>query len=125
MQLKFIATETIPVGGTQNGLVEAAIDDIVIYESNSISSSITNVQQELAQIYPNPATDFINVILPANAQQTSIQFYDITGKLLSQVNTQKGKNNYQIDTKSMTPGQYMMVISMDKTIQTRTITISR
>lgn len=125
MQLKFIATETIPVGSTQNGLVEAAIDDIVIYESNSISSGINNVQQELAQIYPNPATDFINVILPANAQQTSIQFYDITGKLLSQVNTQKGKNNYQIDTKSMTPGQYMLVISMDKTIQTRTITINR
>lgn len=123
MQLKFLATETIPVGGTQNGLVEAAVDDIVIYESNTISSGIQTAKQELAQIYPNPATDFINVILPANVQQTSIQFYDVSGKLLSQVQTVQGQSKYQIDTKSMVPGQYMMVISMDKTIQTRAITI--
>jgi len=126
MQLRFLATESIPTGSSSNGLVEAGIDDFVIYEGKEgVVSSIEEKKQELAKIYPNPAIDILNIILPsANFDNTEISFYDITGKMVSTVPITKGATRYSINTKSMTSGQYLLVVKMDKTIQTQKITIT-
>lgn len=126
MQLRFLATETIPSGSTQNGLVEAGVDDFVIYEGKEgLISSIGEKEKALAQIYPNPAVDELNVILPSATFKTlSISFYDVTGKLISTVPITNGATAYSIDTKSMTPGQYLLVVQMDQTIQTHKVTIA-
>jgi hypothetical protein len=128
MQLRFLATETPTViagAGSFNGLVEAGVDDLVIYEGKEgVVSSIAEMKQELAKIYPNPAIDVLNVILPsASFENISIAFYDIAGKLISTVPVTKGAAKYSIDTKAMTSGQYLLVIQMDKTIQTHKVTI--
>lgn len=126
MQLRFLATESIPSGSSNNGLVEAGIDDFVIYEGKEgVVSSIDEKKQELAQIYPNPAIDVLNVVLPsAGFENINISFYDITGKMVSTVPITKGATRYSIDTKSMVTGQYLLVVKMDKTIQTQKITIT-
>lgn len=126
MQLRFLATESIPSGSSNNGLVEAAVDDFVIYEGKEgVVSSIDEKKQELAQIYPNPAIDVLNVVLPtASFENINISFYDITGKMVSTVPITKGATRYSIDTKSMVTGQYLLVVKMDKTIQTQKVTIT-
>lgn len=122
MQLKFIATEAHPVGVTNFALVEAAVDDIVIYEGGA-ASGIAAAPKALAKIYPNPAVQNLNIELPGTYQELSISFYDMSGKLVSTVPITNGATKYAIETKSMVSGQYMLVIKMDKTIQTSTITI--
>lgn len=121
MQLSFVARET-PVG-TTNGLVEAAIDDIVIYEGMDLSS-VDETKLALATIYPNPVSGMLHVNLPANTEATSISFYDLTGKIVSEVALSQGKSNYEIDTRSFVSGQYFLVVKMGTTIQTRQINIA-
>lgn len=125
MQLRFIATENIPIGASNNGLVEAAVDDLVIFEGLENTSSIAENQVALASIYPNPAFNQLNVILPSsNYQEVAISFYDLTGKLLSNIPITKGATQYSIDTKGFAQGQYLIVVKMDKTIQTHKVTIA-
>lgn len=124
MMLKFLATENIPSGSTQNGLVEAAIDDFVIYEGTE-TASVKNLQTDLAKIYPNPTQDFIKVELPASVQQANIKFFDLQGRHISTVPTSAGNHRYQIDLSEMVPGQYLLVIEMNKTIQNHIVTIAR
>ncbi|MDI9320400.1 MAG: T9SS type A sorting domain-containing protein [Phycisphaerales bacterium] len=124
MQLKFIATEahpTTPAGSF--ALVEAAVDDIVIYEGIETSSGIAKAPKALAKIYPNPAVQTLNIELPATYQELSITLYNMSGKLISTVPVTNGATKYAIETKNMAAGQYMLMIKMDKTIQTSTITI--
>ena len=39
----------------------------------------------IASIYPNPASDYVNIV-SANGEMNSIQIYDITGKLVQNIN---------------------------------------
>lgn len=126
MQLRFLAVEnpTIVSGIPVNGLVEAAVDDIVIYEGIEGLSSINEPSRELAKIYPNPSVNVLNIVLPSvSYKELSISFYDISGKLVSSVPITQGATKYAVDTKGMLAGQYLVVIQMDKTIQTHKVTI--
>jgi hypothetical protein len=128
MQLRFLVSET-PISGSFgiiNGLVEGAVDDFVIYEGIDPTSSIDEKgsQVNLAKIYPNPAINELNVIIPSTSfKKVTMALYDISGKLVSTLPTTGGATHYKIDTKSIIPGQYMLIVEMDKTIQTHKVTI--
>jgi hypothetical protein len=49
--------------------------------------------------------------------------YNVTGKLVSTIPVTIGATHYKIETKSIIPGQYMLVVEMDKLIQTHKVTI--
>lgn len=122
MQIKFTASETPSSSG--NGLVEAAVDDFVIYEGEE-SSSVIDEQKALAAIYPNPASGTLNIALPAGSyDEVSIRFYDLGGRMTHMVPTTKGGTRYAVNTIGMVPGQYLVVVQMDKTIQTQKVTIT-
>lgn len=124
IQLKFIATEAHPSGSTTYQLVEAAVDDIIIYDEVTSGAGVQEVKTALAKIYPNPAFNTLNVVLgSANYNELSIRFYDMSGKLVSTLPITIGATHYAIDTRNMASGQYMLVIKMDKTIQSSTVTI--
>lgn len=124
MQLKFVAIETPPSGASGNGLVEAAVDDFVIYEGIESPAGIKEIPQALASIYPNPTVGQLNIVLPSSSlTNVSISFYDLSGKEVSTVPVSAGGTHYSIDTKGMIPGQYLLVLKMDKTIQTHKITV--
>lgn len=127
MQLKFIARENPAISSTGsrvNGLVEAAVDDIVIYEGKEGITSVKETAKQLASIYPNPAQNQLNILLPSgNFNELSISFFDLTGKEISTVPTTHGASRYSVDTHNMIPGQYFVVIKMDQTIQTHKVTI--
>lgn len=121
MQLSFVARE-IAVSGT-NGLIEAAIDDIVIYEGKDLAS-VDEQQKMLATIYPNPVSGSLHINLPGQTDATAISFYDLSGRKVMEVPVSAGKSSYEIDTRSMVPGQYFLVVKMGTTIQTRQLTVA-
>lgn len=122
IQLRFIA-KNIVTASTGNAVVEAGIDDFAIYEGSS-GLSVAETSIPMAQIYPNPASDMVQVSLPNTGFKTaSIAFYDLTGKLVSTIPADNTNSNYNIDTKALPSGQYLVVVQMDKTIQSHKITI--
>jgi len=54
-------------------------------------------------VYPNPATDILNVVLPQSFENQSIYITDITGRLLQQVETHDAQN-LQINIASFPKG---------------------
>lgn len=123
MILRFIASEKLPSGTSDNGLVEAAIDDFIIYDGIG-STSVDNTNVELAKIYPNPGNNFIQVNIPSTVQNSSIQIFDLSGKLISNVVSNSNEKRFTIQTSLLSNGQYLMVVQMDKTIQNHKITIA-
>ena len=63
---------------------------------------LDDIKTELFRIYPNPASTVINVEM-ANA--STVRMFDISGKLLKELN---GSSNYTIDVTDLTPGMYMI-----------------
>jgi ASPIC and UnbV/Secretion system C-terminal sorting domain/FG-GAP-like repeat len=57
-------------------------------------------------IYPNPATDILNISFKNSNEIKSAQIIDINGKLISNVKV----NNNTIDIKSLAKGTYVLVI---------------
>ena len=46
---------------------------------------VDETSMPIASIYPNPASDYVNIV-SANGEMNSIQIYDITGKLVQNIN---------------------------------------
>lgn len=65
-----------------------------------------------AEVYPNPTNDIIQVKLPEHIQFTTIQLYDLNGKLvhLEGVN---GRGQVTLDMQSLSAGVYQLVITGD------------
>jgi hypothetical protein len=68
-------------------------------------------QASEASIYPNPANDFVNIIIPEGINCDSIEFnfYHSNGKLIFQENIQY-LNRYAIELSSFPPGLYLYSI---------------
>lgn len=69
--------------------------------------TINNTEHEIS-IYPNPASNEININIEHEAQLT---IYSITGKTVAQSNMLKGKNT--INTNSLTAGTYYLDIKKE------------
>ncbi len=68
-------------------------------------------ESALAQIsvYPNPATDVINIKTPSNIQVTGATLYDLLGK-----NTGVVMANGQVDVSALSRGVYMLTIETNE-----------
>ena len=58
-----------------------ASDTIVI---NFIESGVDEFSMPAASIFPNPASDYVNIV-SANGEMSAIQIFDITGKLIQDI----------------------------------------
>jgi hypothetical protein len=91
--------------GSNNG-------DVIYGSAKSFSQSTVGIDEnELASqvsIYPNPATNFINVDLPVSAQ---VRIFDLTGKLILDVEGVNGITT--VDLNEFEPGLYITQIESD------------
>ncbi|MFN0275227.1 MAG: T9SS type A sorting domain-containing protein [Chitinophagales bacterium] len=63
-----------------------------------------------ANIYPNPVSEYVNVVLENTSEETELLFYDVFGKIVKQVNlTQSGE--IQISVSDLKQGLYLFRIS--------------
>ncbi len=115
---------------TYNGMSDVKVTDIELRDDNKVfastygrgifSGEFTATQnavnnQNLVQVnvYPNPATDIINVSVPVELH-TIAHVYDLNGReiLRQEVN---GGNNIQFDVSNLTKGYYVVKLQNGKT----------
>lgn len=59
-------------------------------------------------LYPNPASEYVDVILPETAHNTEIALYDVTGKLVKKQNTTE--NSVRINVYDLSQGLYFVKV---------------
>lgn len=84
-------------------------DGQVIY--TNIERANCQVKNISAVIYPVPAKDVLNVVIKSDkAVRTQLMVFEISGKLVRKLdaNVQNGTNNFSIDLKGLTSGDYIL-----------------
>jgi photosystem II stability/assembly factor-like uncharacterized protein len=68
------------------------------------------------KLYPNPASDMLQVEGLNLGENTTLSVIDATGRLIEQVRT--GDTNYKLDTKKLVAGSYYLKVATDKQVNT-------
>lgn len=77
----------------------------------NIERANCQVKNVSAVIYPVPAKDVLNVVIRSDkAVRTQLMVFEISGKLVKKLdaNVQNGTNNFSIDLKGLTSGDYIL-----------------
>jgi len=124
VQFRFIAEDRVITTASNSGqnVIEAAIDDFIIYESAPLGVDNTNVAVQ-SIVYPNPADDIVNVTVPGGARG-SITLYDITGRAINTQTVTEGTTNYVINTANIPAGAYMVLVQTQFAVQNTKVVIS-
>jgi hypothetical protein len=69
-------------GNTQNPRRITVTQDITFTANFEVGTGITEIATSTIAIYPNPAADHINIVLPEDATQAVFTLYDMQGKVL-------------------------------------------
>lgn len=84
------------------------------------ATNITNISKEDKKmtIYPNPASNLLNVILDDNdIQKIKIEVYDVLGHLVTKEATiSKSENKFQIDVSDFKAGMYFLKVSANQSV---------
>ncbi len=113
---------TAPAAGTGNVKLSAAVN-AVNYNQNSAgdafntiqitlseaSTSVANTSIIAASIYPNPASNTLQIQSPLTEQQYVIQIFDVRGQLLLQQNM--SAHEKQVNISTLGAGTYMLKVS--------------
>ncbi len=88
----------------------------------SISMGITGLvesNENSVQIYPNPATDIVNIV--ASQEINTIRIFNLTGQMIMEILPES--NNVQIQSSSMEAGVYFVEIISNESLLTKRLVI--
>jgi len=86
---------------------ELTIESILAIEDTSVLSSLT--------LYPNPASESVQLSNPQNLELETIIIYDITGRLIKQEDLTNMGTETSIDVSALAPASYFVLIQSDQT----------
>lgn len=100
------------IEGEAGSRPEIGIDDISVYQFDPLSANDLDAKVGL-NIYPNPASDVVNVDLSNFGEgMVNISLFDITGKLLEQSRVAVSANMiHQVNMSALKSGLYLMNVS--------------
>lgn len=75
-------------------------------------ASVSNVESTQFNLYPNPVAE--NVTLKTNATIQSVKAISLTGSIIQLAYSKKNNEEYNIDTKSLATGAYILLINDGK-----------
>ncbi|MAO71182.1 MAG: hypothetical protein CMD02_01575 [Flavobacteriales bacterium] len=115
-QIRFIASDSIRNGLYLDGgsLVEAAVDDIYLYDQSQATSN-PDIQEKI-QIFPNPTTGLVTI---NNSENSVLKIFNVLGDLIDQVDLNNDVD--YIDLREFSDGIYYFEIYKDKLIFTKKI----
>ncbi|MCB0698077.1 MAG: T9SS type A sorting domain-containing protein, partial [Chitinophagaceae bacterium] len=124
IQMQFIAEDRKigTLSGNGQNVVEAAVDDFLIYEGAPAGVENTGLAVQ-SKVYPNPADNMVHVTVPGGSNG-SINLYDITGRTISITNVTDAKIEYGINTRDLPSGTYMILIQTQYAVQNTTVVVS-
>jgi hypothetical protein len=92
-----------------NGVVHV-IDAVLVPEGIVLGVKLYDAASNNIGVYPNPSNNFFNVEFPENPDsETEIVLYDMTGKVVRQINVQNRLTQMSIN--GLTNGSYFMRIN--------------
>ena len=86
--------------------------------------SVTENQLAAVGLYPNPASRIVNLSNPQGISLDGIAIYDITGRLVQEVNPSQTGEALAIDINALTNGLYMVVLSANTSTITKRLVVS-
>lgn len=103
---------------TYGGTTDFYVDNVSLY-SGELSTKNAEAMQQFS-VYPNPATDVINIANANNILVNGVQVTDINGRM---VKSQKfdGVASAQISIADLTSGVYMVTVSSEKGAVTKKV----
>ena len=117
--IRFIASDSIRLGLNLDGgsLVEAAVDDLYLYESTGINS-VSNISNLNIEVYPNPTNGIVNI---NTENRYSIKLFNILGELIMEEDLIDVSS--KIDLSSLKSGIYYIDFYNDKLVDTKKIVL--
>lgn len=85
-----------------------------------------NLQMQSFAVYPNPATDFVRMVLNSESSgQAAIRVIDFNGRCVASRNLEltRGLQTIEIDLPSVPPSVYQLVLQKDEAILTQKVMI--
>ena len=82
--------------------------------------SITKNELELTTLYPNPATDMLNISLPSSVESAQVTFTDALGRVVMTADVQGTTN---VNVASLQKGTYFVRIAAENTFTTKAVII--
>ncbi|ALJ06044.1 hypothetical protein APS56_13290 [Pseudalgibacter alginicilyticus] len=102
-----LITENYDITGETNRIINSAIDIGAYETTNTLSTNDINVISNFL-VYPNPATDIINIT--STKPITKIELFDLSGKLVL-----KTTNSTNINISSLHSGFYLLSVFSENT----------
>lgn len=130
-RIKFNVSDSIRLGEYLDGgsLIEAALDDIQIWEEG-MPTSVNDMELiSNVNMFPNPASSEVNVQFDmAEVAETYIEVTNALGEIVYEMNLgtlNKGYNTHRIPTESWSEGNYMVNVVVGSRKLSKSITVVR
>ncbi|MFN6039716.1 MAG: DUF4397 domain-containing protein [Bacteroidota bacterium] len=114
-------TPTANQNGAAFALIAVLADGTVIILSNTTSINET-VKNDVVNMYPNPASDMVNLNLKSG-QINEVKFFDATGREVLNMNSSKLNAGNSVDVSSLTKGIYSVIINSNEGVVTKKLII--
>jgi hypothetical protein len=113
MKIRFIASDSLrpEVNLSGGSLVEAAMDDFIVYDEYEAVNSIDSEEQLDFILYPNPLLDgILNIVGNRNVLKLDeIIVVDVCGREVMHVNSNAASAQVQLDCSMLNPGYYFVI----------------
>jgi hypothetical protein len=112
-RIKFMASDSVRAGQNLDGgsLVEAAVDDILLYDVATGTGISDRSAQAILAIYPTPASDAIQVELDLQSIGTyTMEVVDMSGRVVLAPRSTRSSGPERIDVRKLQDGQYVLRI---------------
>jgi hypothetical protein len=97
-------------------------DEVAVDVLGALSTGLSNTNfNNYVNVYPNPTTDILNVIVSENA---TVQLLDISGKEVILQTNIAANDNQEINVKNIASGVYLMKIFNNNFVSTKKIVIN-
>ena len=103
---------------TQERIVDYATENkFSVVSYNDKPSSSDRFTETVFSIYPNPATEVLNITSSSTESITQTKIYDLSGKLLSHLTFDKHQAQQQIAVEHLASGIYIIELASEKHTQ--------
>ena len=107
-------------------LIDNATGEIINAEKQSISGANVNEMETIAfNVYPNPASDLVNVSFEGENTDYSISLMDIQGRVISsrEIANASGEQVVSFSTENVAKGSYIVTVTSNGAITTKNVVI--
>jgi Zn-dependent metalloprotease len=127
-KMQFIASDSTFIGQNLDGgsLIEAGIDDLLLYEEGTETNIDDLTQESSVRVYPNPASEYAFVEMHGHAgEKALIQVIDVTGRIIfsSEEKLSSSITRRKILTDAFTDGIYLLEITIGEKRMTEKMTV--